>query len=793
MYINKIKILFIFLCCCFIAGCDNTAQQKTEYFQKGEQLYEDGNYKEARDAYQKILEIDADDVEANFQLGLVMEAIQDWRSAARLYQRVLELDERHIKARIKIGQFYLISKAFSNALTEAEKALSFAPDNADALAFMGTLKLQQGDIPAARMNAEKALANEPENPGAVVLMSTLLVKEDKADEAISLLSEAISRYPKDARLKTVLASVYASQGENEQAITLVEELIRTRPESLASRLNLASLYVSMNQLDEAEGVMRKAITDLPDNAQVELLLIKFLSDYRGIDTARMELEKMVSAQADKYPLHFALAKMYESDGEREKAIELYRNIIEKEDLKPVAMKARIQIAELHARIREMDKARALLNEILNEYPDDLQSLTLRGRIALAENKAVAAIEDFGRVLQIEPASISVHRLLARAQAVNNEVDKALQTLEKAIDLSPKNIPVREEYMRLLAAKKDIDGVIDQLDEILKIDPNNLGAMQTLFRVQTSQKDWASAEKIVEKIKASHPDKALGYYFAGLLRQVQNQVEASVDEFKKALELAPNTSEPLTELVKSYLSLKKPELALEQLNKSISENEKNFVAHNLKGEVQLFSSQFKAALESFNNAINIKEDWALPYRNKANLYLLDKQEELAELTYKEGIEKTGSAILLVTELGQLYQNQGKLDQAIELYENVLIQDESNAIATNNLAMLLIDHRGDEASLKRAAVLIEQLKGKNNPAFLDTIGWFYYKRDNVEAALENLKKAVALLPELVELRYHLGMAYLKSGDKLSAKTELLNATESGKTFSGYDEAKAALEGL
>lgn len=793
MTLNNFKILLILICFCFVSACDNTQQKKAELFQKADQLYQQGKHSEARLEYQKIIDIDPDDVEANFQMGLVMESMQDWRAAASLYKRVLELDERHIKARIKIGQFYLISKAFANAMAEAEKALSYAPDNTDALAFMGTMKLQQGDLPAARSNAEKALASEKGNSGAIILMSTILVREGKAEEAVSLLNEAIEGGVKDARLKTVLASVYANQGKNEQAIALVEEMIASQPESIAHRLNLAGLYTAMKQLDNAENVLRKAITELPENPQVNLLLIKFLSDYRDKETAKKELEKMVSVQANEYILHYSLANMYESDGEKEKAIGLYQDIINKEGVKPDGLKARLQIAKLYARLREMDKARGLLNEVLKEDPGNTQALTIRGRIALAENTPVAAIEDFNKALEKQPKSIALLRLLARAQAVNNEIDKAIGTMARAIELNPRNITVREEHMRLLAAKKDTDGVIQQLDEILKIDPANLGAMQTLFRVQTAQKDWASAEAVVEKIKVSHPEKALGYHYAGLLKQAQNQLEDSVEEFKKAIELAPNALEPLTELVKSYLALKRPESAIEYLDQNISVNENNFVAHNLKGEVQFFLKKYKDALVSFDNAINIKEGWALPYRNKANLYLLDGQEELAELTFKDGIEKTGSAIILVTELAQLYQKQGKFDQAIELYENVLVKDENDLVATNNLAMILMDHRGDEASLKRSKVLTEHLKDKNNPVFFDTIGWYQYHSGDVDQAIENLKRAVASLPDSGEVRYHLGMAYLKSGDKLSAKNELLTATEKGDTFAGYAKAMAALEDL
>jgi thioredoxin-like negative regulator of GroEL len=46
---------------------------------------------------------------------------------------------------------------------------------------------------------------------------------------------------------------------------------------------------------------------------------------------------------------------------------------------------------------------------------------------------------------------------------------------------------------------------------------------------------------------------------------------------------------------------------------------------------------------------------------------------------------------------------------------------------------------------------------------------------------------------EVLYHLGMAYVKSGDTTAAVENLTKSLASDKAFTGRDEAKKTLEGL
>ena len=231
----------------------------------------------------------------------------------------------------------------------------------------------------------------------------------------------------------------------------------------------------------------------------------------------------------------------------------------------------------------------------------------------------------------------------------------------------------------------------------------------------------------------------------------------------------------------------------KLRDVVKQQPKHFVAYNLLGEINLSEKKFDQAATEFKTAIEQNPKWPIPYRNLASTYLSTKRSDDAVAILKEGIEKTGGQPLLVTGLASYLEETGQLESAIEQYEQALKAAPDSQLAANNLAMLLIEYRTDDASMKRARELVMPLRNTNQPAFIDTIGWVEYKLGEYEQAINFLEKAVDAAPDAGLMHYHLGMAYLAKGNKVGAREHLAKAVDSNQPFKGLDEAKKALQEL
>jgi len=112
----------------------------------------------------------------------------------------------------------------------------------------------------------------------------------------------------------------------------------------------------------------------------------------------------------------------------------------------------------------------------------------------------------------------------------------------------------------------------------------------------------------------------------------------------------------------------------------------------------------------------------------------------------------------------YQEAGKPEKAIEVYEKIIQEDQDQAVALNNLAWLLVtvpdeSLRDKERGLRLAkrAVALER-----SPVFLDTLAEAYFANDMLPEAIETMKEALSLAPE--------GRSYYEEQlKKFVAKTE------------------------
>jgi len=115
------------------------------------------------------------------------------------------------------------------------------------------------------------------------------------------------------------------------------------------------------------------------------------------------------------------------------------------------------------------------------------------------------------------------------------------------------------------------------------------------------------------------------------------------------------------------------------------------------------------------------------------------------------------------------------------------DPGNVGARNDLAWLLAEKGAD---LDAALALAESAKRLDPSAdVMDTLGWVHLKRGETQDAVQDFEQALAKRPDSPSIRYRLGMALTKAGDKARAREMLQAALATG----AFPEAEAARRDL
>ena len=140
---------------------------------------------------------------------------------------------------------------------------------------------------------------------------------------------------------------------------------------------------------------------------------------------------------------------------------------------------------------------------------------------------------------------------------------------------------------------------------------------------------------------------------------------------------------------------------------------------------------------------------------------------------------------------LHHQTQDVGAAQQTYEQILEIDAEFAPAANNLAYIYQNQGRMEEALQWAEAARAQ--SPDNPDIADTLGWILYQRGTYERALGLIKEAAAARPDNAEITYHLGFAHHKVGDFQETMDVLSRALQMDPNFALANEAQTVLDEL
>ena len=419
---------------------------------------------------------------------------------------------------------------------------------------------------------------------------------------------------------------------------------------------------------------------------------------------------------------------------------------------------------------------------------------IRGQIELAKSQSSEAIQTYRQVLKTNAKYAPAHYQLAVAHVQNADPEQAKAELREAISLTPNYADAIFLLAELNIQSGSLDPAIDDLKKFVEQFPKvpMPRAHELLAAAYLRKREPAKATEEYRKILALAPKdpRALSLVAVGL------RAEGKEGEARKLLEEAaagaPQSLDPLGQLVAMDMADKRPEAAVARIKRAIEKTPQAAPLYFLLGSVYRSKGDLDLAVAAHKKAIELDPRAFGSYRELAQIYGRQNKTDdaLAQLAQAAELSPKNAGVQVLT--GILQQQKGDVAAARQAYDKALTLDPRSAVAANNLAWIVAHKDGD---LAKAVALAKKAKelAPDDPSISDTLGWIYYQQGIYEAALSALRQASEKLPANAEIRYHYGMALLKTGDKAGAKRELTAALAGTPTFEGVDDAKKALAGL
>jgi len=124
-----------------------------------------------------------------------------------------------------------------------------------------------------------------------------------------------------------------------------------------------------------------------------------------------------------------------------------------------------------------------------------------------------------------------------------------------------------------------------------------------------------------------------------------------------------------------------------------------------------------------------------------IYFKNRDFDRAEYEFKSVIDSKLNVVQVYAALAAVYYQNDDKKKALEYAEKAYQMDQFNLNAKNTYAFFLSDFEINVS--KSLDIIREVVRVKpNNPAYLDSLGWAYYKKGDIKASLASLKKALEI---------------------------------------------------
>jgi tetratricopeptide (TPR) repeat protein len=640
--------------------------------------------------------------------------------------------------------------ADSPAAAGAQSAIkSKTPDRAAAyyhfaLAHMYEEQVANGRSELANKAIEEYRAAIDADPNSAYLTSGLAELYNKIGrirDAVVEAQDLIKRNPNNLEARRLLGRIYlrslgdmqaggGSESVLKLAIEQYEQIIRLQPDSMDDHLLLGRLYRLNNDLQKAESEFKIAVKLQPDSEEA-VTTLAYLYNELG-DTARAaQVLSSIPNAARSAKLYSALGYTYEQQKQYKNAVEAYRHAIELDR-------------------DNLDAIRGLAQNLLND------------------GQADAALEQYKVIADANPEDAQTYVRIAEIYRKQGKFDLALEHLKKAESMVQDSVEVPYNIAAIYQAQGRFDEAIPIMRDLLKKSEkadgkysngeksNRAVFLERLGTIHRDQGNNSAANETFREIVALGGDENIE---RGYQQIIDTWREAK--EWQKALDTA---KEAVQKLPSPQLKMV---LALQQVDMGDADKALADVRAMLKAgansssnpddrEVYITLAQMNARLRRFSDAA----------------LALDKAEQLSS--------KTDDEEFVWFLRGSNFEREKRYAEAEEQFKKVLASDPEHASALNYLGYMLADQnmKLEEAFgyIKRAVDL-----DPANGAYLDSLGWAYFRLGKYELAEDNLMKASQKIKTDPTVHDHLGDLYQKTGRLKLAATHWERAlTEWNRTI-------------
>ena len=570
---------------------------------------------------------------------------------------------------------------------------------------------------------------------------------DTLNKAIENYKLAIKADPTATFLSEELSDLYIQSGRLREAVSDAEEALKVNPKDLGARRILARLYTRLisdgNQNRINEDMLKKAIeqyqmiTDAEPTDMDALLVLGRLYKVAGnsVDSEKT-YKKALAIDANNEDALTGLAVVYADLGDTKQAAEMLRKA---SDRNPNP-KNLAQLAGAYEQMRDYGMAAQAMRRAIELNPPNAAEFKRQlGRLQLQADQLDQALATFQGIAGEEPNDPESWLRISQIYRQKRDFPKAKEAAAKARAIDANNVEIKMNDVALLVDEGKTDEAITLMKGMLEQTPKR----------GSNPSERASRIQLLERL--------------GILYRSADRTGDAVDTFRQIAVVDSDLSAKVAaQVVETYRQAKDYPKADKESEAALQKFPGDRLVMMTRATVLSDMGKFDPAIAITKKLLGGKDDRDTQI-TLAQLYEKAKRfDEMSKALDEADKLSLGKEDKVTTAFmrGSMFERQKKYDQAEAEFRKVLVDDPENTSALNYLGYMLAERN---ARLNEALDLITKALKKEpaNGAYLDSLGWVFYRMNRMQEAEDTLKRALDKIGKDPTVHDHLADVYMKQG--------------------------------
>lgn len=479
---------------------------------------------------------------------------------------------------------------------------------------------------------------------------------------------------------------------------------------------------------------------------------------------------------------------------------------------------------------------AMMKKHFIEHPEDYDEAVIYATVAGQLGMQAESLKAWEKITEVFPSKIEAKSLLAECYARNNDFRRAIATYDTIESIEGKSMALSLRKINYMFALDDTTGTITEGRALLASAPDNASYNLLMGNIFMQLGNQDSAFHYIDKAQKLDPEngmtyltKAQIYYMDGDSINYDKQIYQAL--VSKDLDVN-NKVAVLTDYIKQLLAERDSSQRIDNLfSVLITQHPHESTIHDLysqyfatKGEytkaaeqlayvtdidpdnpnawkklvmLYLMSEDFPQAVTAAQKALEYNPDDMDLYQYIAPAYYQMKEYDKALKTYNKALEISDSTDYVLRSniiggMADVYYSMGDTLKAFDTYEKSLELYPGNTSIMNNYAYFLsVSNMDLDRAEKLSAIAVKD--DPENPIFLDTYAWVFFKKKEYKLALAYIENAIKnSKEESAEILEHYGDILFMNGQfekavenwekalKLDPKSDILQRKVKYKTY-------------